>query len=205
MYSSCGCCASVHYHPLYLSLSFPPCQSFYENSAPVGPGHGAAPSTGLYWGPAGWIEKPAPRAGPKKRVRVEGQIHEMASVVWLPGFRLRSVIVLSKSGCGCKGIGALLVPMCSCFSAIVRPPVSVDCVFRFAFVRRCRFPFCMCSCLLRDRSVLCLKFTFLRYLFWAAAAAGAKPGQAPLFLLEMNFTRCTYLYLFYKKDAVKMP
>ena len=79
---------------------------------------------------------------------------------------------------------------CSCrclrvFSAIAWLFVASDCVLRFAFVVDSRFSLRICLWLLRNRALSPLEFIFSRYLFWAAAAAGARPGQAPLFLFEI--------------------
>ena len=116
----------------------------------------------------------------KKFVSTDTQV-DMAFVSWLLGLRSRGAIVSSTSGRGYNGVAVLPLSMWSCFSATVWPPVSFGCVFRFAFALCCRFAFRMCSWPLRNMASSRLEFILSPYLFWA----GARPGQAPLFLFEI--------------------
>ena len=98
------------------------------------------------------------------------------------------MVVLMPCYCRC-----LLV-----FPAIAWLFVASNCVLRFAFVVDSRFPLRICLWLLRNRVLSPLEFIFSRYLFWAAAAAGARPGQAPLFLFEILLYPPHLLFIFYQ-------
>ena len=93
-----------------------------------------------------------------------------------------------------NGVAVLPLSMWSCFSATVWPPVSLGCVFRFAFALCCRFAFRMCSWPLRNKACSRLEFILSPYLFWA----GARPGQAPLFLFEILLYPLHLLLFFYQ-------